>query len=844
MRSNNNIIVKWWTKTSEDVIKTLNTSPEGLSEEVAKERLTTYGPNDIPKRMEKSAFSLFISQFKDPLLLMLLAAAIIAYFTESVTETVIIVCILLVDSLLGFFQEYKSEMALRKLCKYVRYWTKVLRNGNLLEIDTRNLVPGDIVLIESGDRIPADLRLIEADDLEIDESLVTGEAYPVPKDTAPIIEEKIEPQRMKNMAFMGTLVTNGKGKGVVVSTGMESTFGKIAGYLKSEEPVTSYHKNIRKLSKFLMGIVITGVIFIFIFNSITGKKILDSFLFSLALAVGIVPEALPIVITISLSKGAIKMTKVGVITKKLAAIEDLGNMDVLCIDKTGTLTQNKIKLVDYLDLDGKRDVELVILASTALSVIEKKGKFVGNSIDIAIGEFAKTLPNKKYEVVDTIPFDFMRKRTSSVIKQGKKYLLICKGAPENIIAVCTKMKKSGRVSKLEKDTIEKMLEELFKKGYRVIAVAKKIVEKKDNYTKEDEKDLVLLGFLCFTDPPKAGIKQTIAELKKLGVELKVLTGDNAIIAKDVMKEVGIEVKGVLSGIEIDSLKDESLCEAVEKNNLFVKLTPEQKVRIVQALKKNGHTVGFLGDGANDAPALRHADVGISVENGVDVAKEASDIILTRKSLKVILDGIVEGRRTFGNTTKYILNTLSANLGNMTSLAIVSPFLNFLPMLPSQILLTNLISDGPLLSISTDAIDEEELKMPKHWDLSFIIKFCALFGFISSIFDFITMGILLWFGKSVEIFRTGWFLESVLSEIFVTFAIRTKKRFYKSKPSDVLLLASIIFGLLAFVIIYSPLGAFFEFVQLDITFVLLIGLILLAYFALAEVSKYIIYRKFF
>ncbi|MEM5772794.1 MAG: magnesium-translocating P-type ATPase [Candidatus Aenigmatarchaeota archaeon] len=835
--------MEWWTKTSEDVIKTLNTSPEGLNEEAVKERLATYGPNDIPKRMEKSAFSLFISQFKDPLLLMLLAAAIIAYFTESVTETIIIVCILLVYSLLGFFQEYKSEIALRKLCKYIRYWAKVLRNGNLLEIDTRNLVPGDIVLIETGDRIPADLRLIETDDLEIDESLVTGEAYPVLKDAAPIFEEKIEPQKMKNMAFMGTLVTNGKGKGIVVSTGMESTFGKIAGYLKSEEPITSYHKNIRKLSKFLMGIVITGVIFIFIFNSITGKKILDSFLFSLALAVGIVPEALPIVITISLSRGAMKMTKLGVITKKLAAIEDLGNMDVLCIDKTGTLTQNKIKLIDYLDLDGERDIELVNLASTALSVIEKKGKLIGNSIDVAIGEFAKTLPNKKYEVVDTIPFDFTRKRMSSVIKQGKKYLLICKGAPESVIAVCTKMKKSGRVSKLEKDTIEKILEELFKKGYRVIAVAERVVEKKDNYTKEDEKDLVLLGFLCFTDPPKVGIKQTITELKKLGIELKILTGDNAIIAKEVMKEVGIEVKGVLSGIEINSMNDESLCKAVDQNNLFVRLTPEQKVRIVQALKKNGHVVGFLGDGANDAPALRYADVGISVENGVDVAKEASDIILTRKSLKVILDGVVEGRRTFGNTTKYILNTLSANLGNMTSLAIVSPFLNFLPMLPSQILLTNLISDGPLLSISTDTIDEEELKMPKHWNLSFIGKFCALFGLISSIFDFTTMGILLWLGMSVEIFRTGWFLESVLSEILVTFAIRTKKRFYKSKPSEVLLLTSIIFSLLALAIIYSPLGVFFEFVQLDITFVLIIGLILLTYFAVAEVSKHFIYKKF-
>jgi len=835
--------MEWWSKSSEEVIEALSSSKEGLSEKEAKKRLAIHGLNDIPKRMEKSAISLFFSQFKDPLLLMLLAATIIAYLTGSIEEAIIIICILLIDSLLGFFQEYKSELALRKLCKYIRYWSKVLRDGNLLHVDTRYLVPGDIVLIETGDRIPADLRLIEVDDLEIDESIITREAYPVLKDVAPISEEKVEPQKMKNMAFMGTLVTNGKGKGIVVSTGMKSTFGKIVGYLKSEEPITSYQKSMRKLSEFLMGIVIIGVIFIFIINSITGKKILDSLLFSLALAVGIVPEMLPVVITISLTRGAMKMTKVGVITKKLAAMEDLGNMDVLCIDKTGTITQNKITLIDYVDLEGKREVELVSLASTALSVVEKKGKFIGNPIDVAIGEFVKSLPNKKYKILDTIPFDFTRKRMSSIIEKDKKLLLICKGAPESVISVCSRMIKANGIFDLDKNEIEKMLEELFKKGYRVVAVAEKVVEKKANYTKEDEKDLTLLGFLCFTDPPKPGINQIVDEFRKLGVEIKVLTGDNALIAGEVMKKVGIEVKGVLSGVEIDSMDDEALRKAVEENNLFVRLTPEQKVRIVLALKKNNHVVGFLGDGANDAPALRYADVGISVENGVDVAKEASDVILTRKSMKVILDGVIEGRKTFGNTTKYILNTLSANLGNMISLAIVSPFLNFLPMLPSQILLTNLISDGPLVSISTDKIDEEELKMPKHWNFSFIGKFCGLLGSISSIFDFTTMGLLLSLGVSVQLFRTGWFLESVLSEILITFSIRTRKRFYKSKPSEILILSSIIFGLLTLIAIYSPLGAFFEFVPLNLYFLLLIALILLTYFAMVEFLKHIIYKKF-
>ncbi|MBU5678513.1 MAG: magnesium-translocating P-type ATPase [Candidatus Aenigmarchaeota archaeon] len=837
--------MEWWTKTSEEVIKILNSSPEGISDEELEKRLNIYGLNDIPKRLENSALKLFLSQFKDPLLILLLVAALIAYFTESVIEAIIITSILIMNSLLSFFQEYKSELALRKLCKYIRYYAKVLRNGNLVKIDTRYIVPGDIVIIETGDRVPADLRLIEADELEIDESLVTGEFYPVVKDTAPIHKKRVEPQSMKNMAFMGTLVKNGKGKGIVVSTGMKSTFGKIAGYLRAEEDLTSYQRNIRKLSRFLMTLVIMGLIFIFIINSIIGKEVFDVFLFSLALAVGIVPEALPIIITIGLSRGAMKMTSVGVITKKLAAIEDLGNMDILCIDKTGTLTQNKIKLVDYMNLDYNKDEEIVILASTALSVIEKKGRFIGNSIDVAIGEFARKISKKtSYEIIDTIPFDYTRKRMSSIIKHEKDYLLICKGAPESVISVCSKMKKHNKVFKIDKSFAERMLINLFEKGYRVIAVAEKSIKKKEKYSKEDEKDLTLLGFLCFTDPPKSGVKQTIDKLKEMGIEIKILTGDNAIIAKKVMEDVGIEVKGVLSGVEIDAMDDESLVKAVERNNLFVRLTPEIKVRIVNALKRNGHVVGFLGDGANDAPAIRYADVGISVENGVDVAKEASHIILTRKSLKVILEGILEGRKTFCNTTKYIINTLSANLGNMTSLAIVSPFLDFLPMLPSQILLTNLITDGPLLSISGDNVDEEDLRKPKHWNINFIRKFCVIFGIISSIFDFTTMCTLILIGTSIEVFRTGWFLESVLSEILITFAIRTRKRFYKSKPGKILILSSAIFGLLTFVIIYSPVGNFFDFISLEFQFLLTIVLILITYFFIVEICKEILYKKIF
>ncbi|MEM5811618.1 MAG: magnesium-translocating P-type ATPase [Candidatus Aenigmatarchaeota archaeon] len=831
-----------WYKSSEEVIKELGSSSEGLTEKEAKRRLSIYGLNDIPKRMEKSAISIYFSQLKDPLLLLLFIAAIIAYITESVTESIIILAILFINSLLGFVQEYKSEKALRKLCKLIKYYTKVLRDGNLVEIDTRYLVPGDIVLLETGDRVPADLRLIEVDELEIDESLITGESFPVQKVAEPILKEKLQPSEMKNIAFMGTLVTNGKGKGIVISTGMKSTFGEIAGYLKAEEPITHYQKSIKKLSELLMLIVITGLIFIFFINSILGKKVLDSLLFSLALAVGIVPEALPIIITISLSNSSMKMASKGAITKKLVAIENFGNVDVLCIDKTGTLTQNKIKLVDYLDLNEERNIEIILLASTALSIVRKRDKFKGNSIDVAIAEFAKSFP-KRYEVLDLIPFDYERKRISSIIKKDGEIFLICKGAPESIISICSFMKKNGKIVELDKKFVNEILEDLFKKGYRVIAISEKPIEKKEKYSINDESNLILLGFLCFTDPPKHEVKEVVNMLKKLGIEIKILTGDNALIAEHVMREVDIEIKGVLSGAEIQSMNETELQKAVEESNLFVRLTPNQKVKIIEALRKNGHVVGFLGDGANDAPALRKADVGISVENGVDIAKEASDIILTKKSLNVILDGIIEGRRCFGNTTKYLLNTLSANMGNMTTLAIISPILNFLPMLPSQILLTNLITDGPLLSISTDRIDEEELKKPRHWNINFIKKFCILFGLLSSFFDLATMAMLLILKVSVEIFRTAWFLLSVLSEIFLIFVIRTRKEFFKTKPSEILILSSLIFGLLTILIVFSPLGSYFEFVPLNGNLIILISFILIAYFCIAEVLKYFFFKKF-
>jgi len=839
--------MSYWAKTSEETIQELASSKTGLDEKEASTRLEKYGLNDIPVRKEKSALSLLYSQAKDLLILALIIASVISYFTGGVSETAIILAIVVVNIFVGFFQEYKSEKSLRGLIKYIRYRAKVLRDGKRIEVDTRNIVPGDIVLLETGDRIPADLRLIEADELDIDESIITGESFPAHKSSTPIRAEKLEPQKMENIAFMGTLVVNGKGKGVVLATGMKSTFGKVVGFLKSEEPETNYQRNIRGFSRFLMKAIIIGVIFIFIANSLTGKRIVDSALFSLALAVGIIPEALPIIITIGLSRGATQMSKKGVIVKKLSSIEDLGNMDVFCADKTGTLTENKIALIDYVDLEYKKNDELLRLASSCVSVVETGETVTGNPIDVATIEYAKKqgVQELKCDVMELIPFDYSRRRMSVVIRRGDKALLVCKGAPESMIPICTRMRVDDKLTELDRDRVEKIAEELFKKGYRVVGVAVKDVEEKEDYTEQEESGMTLIGFLCFKDPLKTTAQESILELKKLGVDVKILTGDNPIVTKTILNEVGIETTQMLTGKDIDAMDDETLRKTVEKTNAFTRLTPEHKARIVSALSKNGHVTGFLGDGVNDAPALRYADVGISVDSGVDIAKEAADIILTQPSLEIISEGITEGRTTFSNTTKYILNTISANLGNMTTLAIISVVLNFLPMLPFQVLMTNLVSDGPLLSISTDRVDEEELHKPRNWNMQLISRFSVFFGGISSVFDFVTIGLMLSLvGGNLAMFRTGWFIESTLSEILVTFAIRTRSRFYRSKPSRILILASVVCGLLTVVLAYPPFSAFFEFYPLDLSLLLTIFGILLLYFTVVETVKHVFFRKRF
>jgi Mg2+-importing ATPase len=845
----------YWAKTSDETIREFSSSENGLDDREIDERLAKYGLNDIPVRKKKSLFSLLIAQVKDVLIIALTAASVISLFTGGVSEAVAILVIVVINISLGLIQEYKSEKSLQALIKYITYRTKVLRSGEVKEVDTKYIVPGDIVFLQTGDRVPADLRLIEADELEIDESIVTGESYPAHKTSSAIMTKDLPPQKMENIAFMGTLAVNGKGKGIVVSTAMASTFGKVVGFLKTEEPETNYQKNIRKFGSFLIKGITIGIVFIFIVNALTGflsnsltaERILDSALFSLALAVGIIPESLPIIITIGLSRGARMMSKKGVIVKKLSSIEDLGNMDVFCSDKTGTLTENKITLIDYVDFDGNQSDELLQLASACTSIDRAAKSMTGNPLDVALMEYAekKGMSSSMGERVELIPFDYSRRRISVVVKRNDKYLLICKGAPESVLQASSRMKLNGRIVQLDAALAEESAEKLFRKGFRVISVAERDVEKKLDYSKDEENNLTLLGFLCFQDPLKSTAKESLDQFRKLGVEVKILTGDNPTVAKTIVEEVGLEAREILVGENIAAMDDVQLEKAAEKANVFARLTPEQKSRILSLISKHGHVTGFLGDGVNDAPALRSADVGISVDSGVDIAKEAADIILTQPSLEIITAGIIEGRTTFSNTTKYILNTISANVGNMVTLAIVSVMLDFLPMLPLQILLTNLISDGPLLSISTDKVDEGELEKPRNWNLKLIGRFARFFGGISSVFDFVTIVLtLILVGSNIALFRTCWFIESTLSEIMITFAIRTRKRFYKSMPSKILLLSSLIFGLLTVFLPYSPLNSVFEFYPPTPFLLSTIFGILLLYFMVVELVKPLFHEKGF
>jgi Mg2+-importing ATPase len=841
----------YWSISPTDVYKTLKTSEQGLSEKEAQQRLKEYGYNELPRQVF-SWFRVFIRQFKNPIFLILVACAVVSGFFGELKQSIAILLMIAISVVLGFFNEYKAEKIVENLRQSVSYKSLVIRDGKSYEIDSRLVVPGDINVVYVGDIIPADARIIESKDLQIDESTLTGESFSVEKSSKSLDIQHPTPQQLSNYAFMGTVVTHGSAKCIIISTGKNTELGTISKSLVRPHPETEFQKGIKSYGKMLMTLTMALAIGIFGLNAIIGHKLIDSLLFSLAVAVGLVPELMPAIVTISLSEGAGKMAKVKVIVKRLVSIEDLGNMNVLCTDKTGTLTEGKIILNDYYSLTEEKDPR--ILSYSLLCNKAAIGeKIIGDPIDVAIWKYA--IDNcaqesvKDYSKVDDIPFNYQRRMMSTIVKKDDKLLLITKGAPESVVSRCKYAEIKGKNKPLSSvlKSINVKFNKLSQQGYRILAVAYRKIDKKTSYSVEDEKDLTFLGFLIFTDPPKRGARQAIAKLKEMGVNVKILTGDNELVARKICEDIKVPVKKVVCGSDLNQMSFTKLKKIVEETTIFARITPEQKLDIMKALKENKNVVGFLGDGVNDAPALYEADVGISVDTAVDVAKDAADIVLLDKDLLVLANGITEGRKIFGNTIKYVLMGTSSNFGNMFSAAAASIFLPFLPMLPIQILFMNLLYDIANMTLPTDNVDEEYIKKPKRWNITFVRNYTLFFGPFSSLYDFLTYGIMLFiFGASTpalaKVFQTGWFVESFWTEVLVMFVIRTRRiPFFTSRPSKWLTLLTLSCVAFGTILPFTPLGGFLGFAPLPIRYWILLILMVATYLVLVDAGKVFFYK---
>lgn len=828
----------------DELLTRLSTSQLGLTSKEAEKLLEIYGYNEIAKKKKRIAIIDFLLHLTSPLVIILLLAGAISVFFGEIINATLIFAMVIISVVLDFYQESKAEKATEMLREKVTTTTTVLRDSAKKEVKLSEIAPGDIVYLSAGDIVPADARVITARDLFVNQSALTGESFPVEKTAAPLKAKDAALTEWTNYLFLGTSIVSGTAMAVVVNTGNFTEYGKIARRLAAREPETESERGLRRFGFLIMEITFVLVVFVFFINALYKRDVLESLLFAVALAVGLTPELLPMIISVNLSKGAIAMSKEGVIVKRLAAIQNFGSMDVLCTDKTGTLTENKITLVLHVDIEGK-DNEKVLLYSFLNSYYQTGLK---SPLDEAILEH-RDIDIKGYQKIDEIPFDFTRKRISIVVEREGQRILITKGAPEEIIKICPSCeildKPVDLTSELQRK-IEQKYYDLSLEGFRVLGVSyKEIKEEKPIYSVNDEQGLIFLGFIAFLDPPKETARESLRVLSKDGVELKILTGDNELVTRKTCQQLGFKIKGVILGNEIAQMPNDALAMGVEKANIFARVTPAQKDRIMSALKNNGHVVGFLGDGINDAPSMKTADVGVSVDNAVDVAKESADLILSQKSLNVLHEGILEGRKTFGNTMKYIMMGTSSSFGNMFSVAGASLFLPFLPMLPIQILLNNLLYDFSGSTIPTDNVDSEYIEKPKKLDIPFIKKFMVFLGPISSIFDFVTFFIMLFvFNATAPLFQTAWFLESLSTQTFVIFVIRTRKTpFYKSKPSKFLVLSSIIVVGVALLMPFTPLGALFGFVKPPaMFFIVLIGLIG-TYLVLVEIAKKWFYKKY-
>jgi Mg2+-importing ATPase len=830
----------FWSVPTEALLQELQTSPFGLTSVEAQARLARYGLNRLKPKSRTDSLTLFVGQFKSPIILILLFAAGLSLFLRDTADALIIIAIVFVSGLLGFWQERGATDAVEKLLAMVQVRAAVLRDGTEQEISVEDVVPGDVVVLNAGDVIPGDCAILESKDLFVNEAALTGETYPVEKQPGTLSSEIPLSQRT-NVLFMGTHVISGTAKALVVRTATDTEFGKVSASLRLRPPETEFERGVRRFGYLLMEVTLILVISIFAINVYFARPVLESFLFSLALAVGLTPQLLPAIITINLAHGAKQMALEKVIVKRLAAIENFGSMNVLCCDKTGTLTEGLVGVHAYEDLAGEENEKILFYAY--LNAFYETG--FTNPIDAAIRSHHEW-DLSGYQKLDEIPYDFVRKRLSVLVQKDGVNVLITKGAVPNVLEVCSAAQTAdGTVVDLEaqRETIQQRFETYGSDGFRALAVACRDVGSEERITKDHEVNMTFLGFLVFTDPEKSGVADAVRELERLGISLKLISGDNHRVAAHVGKQVGLYGEEILTGPELREIGNEALLVRVREIDIFAEVEPNQKERIILALKKAGNVVGFMGDGINDASALHAADVGISVDSAVDVAKEAADIVLLEKNLKVLVDGVEQGRTTFANTLKYVFMATSANFGNMFSMAGASLFLPFLPLLPKQILLTNLLTDLPEMAIATDRVDSELVKEPRRWDIRFIRKFMITFGVVSSLFDYLTFGALLFLLRAnVDHFRTGWFVESVVSASVIVLVIRTRQSFFMSKPGTPLLVATLLVGVVTLLLPYTELGRPFGFAPMPLEFLPILGGILFLYIVTAEVAKKVFYRR--
>jgi Mg2+-importing ATPase len=833
-------LADFWSVPLDRLLEPLGAAPKGLTSEEAARRLATFGPNVAAPRRRHGALRLLASQFTNPITLLLFIAAVLSIGVGEQLDGLIILGILISSSALGFWQEHRAADAVERLLALVRTTATVVRDGRVCDVPIEEVVPGDIVRLVAGATVPADARLLDVKDLFVDQAALTGESLPAEKtaDTAPADAPLTD---RRNAVYLGTHVVSGTGTAIVVRSGQRTEFGAIARRLALRPAETEFEHGVRRFGYLLLEVATALVIVIFTINVALHRPVLEALLFTLALAVGLTPQLLPAIVSVTLSQGARHMARERVIVRRLASIEDLGGMQILCTDKTGTITEGVVAVNGVEDWAGEKSDRGNLFAF--LNASFESG--FPNPIDAALR--ATPHPDAgRFSKFDEVPYDFARKRLSVAVAEGSdQSFLITKGALASVLDVCDRAESaSGAFVPLAsvREAIDHRYAALSGDGYRCLGVAYRALADRRAITRDDERDLVFIGILTVSDPLKSGVAETISELEQLGIRLTLITGDNRLVAARIAAEAGIETSAMLTGGALHHMGEAALVNAAPRTGVFAEIEPNQKERIIRALKKAGYAVGYLGDGINDAPALHAADVGISVDSATDVTKQAADVVLLEKDLGALTRGVREGRRAFANTLKYVFITTSANFGNMFSMAGASLLVAFLPLLPKQILLINVLTDLPAMAIATDRLDPELVARPRRWDNRRVAYFMVAFGLVSSVFDYLTFGGLLAFRVPVDSFRTAWFVESVLSELFILLVIRTRRAFFRSRIGTGLLWASVGVAIITLALPYSPLAASLGFAPL--TPVLLGGLtgIVALYVITSEVTKRVVLRR--